>query len=119
MTLKEGFAFLEQQRPGFLANLRVICSDMWKPYLKVIARQAGWALNVLDPFHIAKHLDGAVDEVRRGFAPLADAGRLGCVLVQFPWSFKRDAVGREWLGGTSVLRADWKTRWRTGAGSGG
>jgi uncharacterized protein YecE (DUF72 family) len=27
-----------------------------------------------------------------------DAGRLGCVLVQFPWSFKRDAASREWLG---------------------
>lgn len=38
------------------------------------------------------------DEVRRGFAPLAEAGRLGCVLVQFPWSFKRDAASREWLG---------------------
>jgi uncharacterized protein YecE (DUF72 family) len=39
-----------------------------------------------------------VDDVRRGFAPLMDAGRLGCLLVQFPWSFKRDAAGREWLG---------------------
>jgi uncharacterized protein YecE (DUF72 family) len=38
-----------------------------------------------------------VDEVRRGLAPLADAGRLGCLLVQFPWSFKRDAASREWL----------------------
>ena len=39
-----------------------------------------------------------VGEVRRGFAPLMEAGRLGCVLVQFPWSFKRDAASREWLG---------------------
>jgi uncharacterized protein YecE (DUF72 family) len=39
-----------------------------------------------------------VDEVRRGFVPLMEAGRLGCVLVQFPWSFKRDAASREWLG---------------------
>jgi uncharacterized protein YecE (DUF72 family) len=39
-----------------------------------------------------------VDEVRRGFRPLLEAGRLGCVLVQFPWSFKRDAASREWLG---------------------
>ena len=65
-TLKEGFAFLENQCDGFLAGLRVICSDMWKPYLKVIAKKAGWALNVLDPFHIAKHLNLAVDTVRRG-----------------------------------------------------
>ncbi len=38
-----------------------------------------------------------VDAVRRGFDVLADAGRLGAVLVQFPWSFKRDDAGREWL----------------------
>jgi uncharacterized protein YecE (DUF72 family) len=38
-----------------------------------------------------------VDEVRRGLDVLAEAGRLGAVLVQFPWSFKRDAAGREWL----------------------
>jgi uncharacterized protein YecE (DUF72 family) len=39
-----------------------------------------------------------VAEVQRGLAPLLDAGRLGCLLVQFPWSFKRDAASREWLG---------------------
>ena len=39
-----------------------------------------------------------VDDVRRGFTPLMEASRLGCLLVQFPWSFKRDAAGREWLG---------------------
>ena len=38
-----------------------------------------------------------VDAVRRGFDVLADAGRLGAVLVQFPWSFKRDDAAREWL----------------------
>lgn len=34
---------------------------------------------------------------RDGIAPLADAGRLGCVLAQFPWSFKRTSESREWL----------------------
>jgi uncharacterized protein YecE (DUF72 family) len=33
-----------------------------------------------------------VDEVNNGFAPLVESGRLGCVLVQFPWSFKRDLL---------------------------
>jgi uncharacterized protein YecE (DUF72 family) len=28
---------------------------------------------------------------------LADAGRLGAVLLQFPWSFKRDEASQEWL----------------------
>ena len=42
-----------------------MCSDMWKPYLKVIAAQAGQALHVLDRFHITSHLNQAVDQVRR------------------------------------------------------
>ena len=45
--------------------LRVVCSDMWKPYLNVIQRYAGQALNVLDKFHIVAHLNKAVDETRR------------------------------------------------------
>jgi transposase len=45
--------------------LRVVCSDMWKPYLKVIKRNAGQALNVLDKFHIVAHLNKAVDDTRR------------------------------------------------------
>lgn len=32
-----------------------------------------------------------------GIAPLAVEGRLGAVLVQFPWSFKRTPESREWL----------------------
>ncbi|MGH9404509.1 MAG: transposase, partial [Terriglobia bacterium] len=38
---------------------------MWKPYLDVIAAQAGQALHVLDRFHITRHLNQAVDQVRR------------------------------------------------------
>jgi transposase len=45
--------------------LRVVCSDMWKPYLNVIHRRAGQALNVLDKFHIVAHLNKVVDETRR------------------------------------------------------
>ena len=38
-----------------------------------------------------------IDAVRAGFDPLMDAGRLGAVLVQFPWSFKRTVDNRKWL----------------------
>jgi uncharacterized protein YecE (DUF72 family) len=34
---------------------------------------------------------------QEGLKPLADAGKLGCVLAQFPWSFKRSDESREWL----------------------
>lgn len=48
------------------AQLRYVCSDMWKPYLKVIAKKAGQAIHILDRFHIMAHLSKAIDEVRAG-----------------------------------------------------
>lgn len=39
-----------------------------------------------------------VDQVRAGFDVMMDADRLGAVLLQFPWSFKRTEENREWLG---------------------
>jgi transposase len=44
--------------------LKFVCSDMWKPYLKVIAKKAGAAIHILDRFHIMAHLSKAIDEVR-------------------------------------------------------
>lgn len=32
-----------------------------------------------------------------GIAPVMDAGKLGALLVQFPWSFKRTGENRQWL----------------------
>ena len=46
------------------AGLRFICSDLWKPYLKVIAKKAGQAIHVVDRFHIMGHFGKAIDEVR-------------------------------------------------------
>ena len=65
-TLRQGFDELETLHAGFLAGLQVVCSDMWKPFLKVVRQRCGQALNVLDPFHVAKHLNEALDTVRRG-----------------------------------------------------
>jgi transposase len=61
-TLRRGLNELGKE---FVRGLRYVCSDMWKPYLKVLAEEAGQALNVLDRFHITQHLNKAVDEVRR------------------------------------------------------
>jgi len=40
---------------------------------------------------------GEVRQFTTGIAPLVEAGRLGAVLVQFPWSFKRTRENRLWL----------------------
>ena len=61
-TLRRG---LKALGPEVVKGLHFVCSDMWKPYLQVIAVQAGQALHVLDRFHIISHLNQAVDQVRR------------------------------------------------------
>lgn len=45
--------------------LKAVCSDMWRPYLKVIARKAINAVNILDRFHIMKKFNEAIDDMRR------------------------------------------------------
>src|ERR1022692_4572389 len=47
-TLRRG---LKALGPEVIQGLRFVCSDMWKPYLNVIASEAGQALHVLDRFH--------------------------------------------------------------------
>lgn len=44
--------------------------------------------------------DSETAAYRRGIAPLAEAGLLGVVLMQFPWSFRRTAENRRWLAKT-------------------
>src|ERR1035437_4190443 len=61
-TLRRG---LKALGPEVVKGLRFVFSDMWKPYLQVIAAQAGQALHVLDRFPIASHLNQAVDKVQR------------------------------------------------------
>jgi transposase len=61
-TLRRG---LKTLGPAVLKGLRFVCSDMWRPYLNVLAAEAGQALHVLDRFHLAQHMNQAVDEVRR------------------------------------------------------
>ena len=61
-TLRRG---LKALGPEVVKGLRFVCSDMWKPYLNVLAAEAGQALHVLDRFHITMHLNQAVDQVRR------------------------------------------------------
>ena len=46
------------------AALRFVVSDMWQPYLNVIAECAGQALHVLDRYHIMASMNRAIDAVR-------------------------------------------------------
>ena len=48
------------------SNIVFVCSDMWKPYLKVIRENCSGALHILDRFHIVANMNKALDEVRAG-----------------------------------------------------
>jgi transposase len=60
-TLLRFFRFLGKERSG---QLQYVCSDMWKPYLKVIKKKAGSAIHILDRFHIVARIHKAIDAVR-------------------------------------------------------
>jgi len=83
-TLLGFFRWFGAQRT---AQLRFICSDMWKPYLKVIAKKAGGAIHILDRFHIMTHLSKAIDKVRAQEAKELKAKGLEPVLTGSRWWF--------------------------------
>ena len=60
-TLLRFFRFLGKERT---ARLQFICSDMWKAYLKVIAKKAKHAVHILDRFHVMQRMNKAMNEVR-------------------------------------------------------
>jgi transposase len=49
-------------------KIAFVCSDMWKPYLRVIRERCTGALNILDRFHIVAKMNAALDDVRAGEA---------------------------------------------------
>jgi transposase len=63
-TAKTFSCFFDWFGPERCKHLRFICSDMWRPYLRIIAEKAPGAINILDRFHIMSHMGKAIDEVR-------------------------------------------------------
>jgi transposase len=85
-TVKTLLRFFKDLNPLRTATLAFICSDMWKPYLKVIARKAPQAIHILDRFHIVAKLNKALDEIRAGEArQMAQKGF--AVLKRSRWCF--------------------------------
>ena len=81
-TLLRFFRMLGKKRS---AELRFVCSDMWKPYLKVIAKKAGQAIHVLDRFHVMAKMNKAIDEVRAAEAKRLEHDGYEPVLKHSRW----------------------------------
>ena len=83
-TTKTALRFFRWLGRARTEQLEYVCSDMWKPYLKVIAKKAPQALHILDRFHIVAHINKAIDEVRaaeakeiasKGYVPVLKKSR--------------------------------------------
>lgn len=81
-TLLRFFRWFGRERS---AALKFICSDMWQPYLKVIAKKSAQAAHVLDRFHIAKNLGDAINKVRAEEARALKAKGYEPVLKDARW----------------------------------
>jgi len=94
-TLRKG---LKTLGAGFCENIKHVCPDMWKPYLKVVGSMLGNACPMIDRFHVTQHLNGAVDEVRRrDVAAMKARPKAGKQLKNMRWTFlrrKTRALGR-------------------------
>jgi len=66
-------------------SIRFVCSDMWQPYLNVIAEQLQHAVHVLDRFHIMKKMNEAIDKVRRDEAARLERDGYEPVLKHSRW----------------------------------
>ena len=83
--------FFDELGPRRSRNLQVVSMDMWRPYLDVVRQRAPQATVCFDRFHVVRHLNAAVDEVRRALVrKLSGPGRAlvkgtRFVLLKNPW----------------------------------
>jgi transposase len=83
-TLLRFFKMLGRERT---AAIQFVCSDMWQPYLKVIAKKAGQAVHILDRFHIVARLNKALDEIRAAEAKQLARDGYEAALKHSRWCF--------------------------------
>ncbi len=62
-SLRQGLKTLGTE---VVAGIRVVVSDMWRPYLAVVRKDMDHAVQILDRFHLTALLNTAADLVRQG-----------------------------------------------------
>ena len=78
---------LESLGEAACKQVRYVCSDMWKPYLNVIAERLGEAVHVLDRFHVMQKFGKAIDEIRAEEAKRLQRDGYEPVLKRSRWCF--------------------------------
>jgi transposase len=86
-TKKTLTSFFDEFGTDRSSLLRFVCTDMWQPYLLVVAEKAGQALNILDRFHIMSHMNKAIDKVRATEVKTLKAKGKKAILTCSRWCF--------------------------------
>lgn len=108
-TIEAFFKWFGRERAG---ALEYVCSDMWKPYLRAVAKRASSAIHVIDRFHVMSHFSRAIDKVRNFEAKAMKKKGLNPVLKGSRWCWlKRPENLTETQGNTikELLRLNLKT----------
>src|SRR5712692_9578887 len=92
--------FSEEMGRRRCRTLQVVCMDMWAAYAKLVREHAPNAQILFDRFHIVKHLNEAVEEVRRSEMRRLSARekvpfkRSRWLLLKNPWNLTADQKER-------------------------
>ena len=104
--------FFDMIGPELSKKIDFVCSDMWKPYLRVIRERCTNALNILDRFHIVQKLNVALDEVRASEARKLVQDGFEPVLKKTRWfvlKHKKNLNANQRVGLRDLLRYNLKT----------
>lgn len=86
-TLRGFYSDMWRLDRKFRKRIRVVCSDMWKPYLGVIKEKTPEAINVLDKFHVMQKFSKALDKIRAEETKRLKAEGKEPVLTKSRWCF--------------------------------
>ncbi len=106
------FVMLKRAKINYTESIQYVCSDMWRPYLKVIAKKLPGAIHILDRFHLVAMLNKAVDEVRASEAKRLKEEGYEPHLKHTRWCFlkrKANLTAKQRLRLGDVVRYDLKS----------
>jgi transposase len=113
-TIKSILRFFRmlRKRAVSTASIRYVCSDMWKPYLKVMRKKLSEAVHILDRYHLVANLNKAIDLVRATEAKRLQAEGYEAHLHHTRWCFLKrpeNLTPKQRLKLRDVLQYDLKT----------
>ncbi|MBC8186541.1 transposase [candidate division KSB1 bacterium] len=65
-------SFFEELTDEQRQSIKVVCMDFWDPYIKSVKQNIPGATIVFDRFHLKKHLNDCIDNLRRSLVRQAD-----------------------------------------------